>query len=279
MFEKLEQINQRPKPFEFYTAADLWTDEHISKKMLECHLNPDIDLASYNKDFLDRAVKWIVTHFSLDKKSSVADFGCGPGLYANQIAKSVAKVTGIDFSKRSIEYAQMVADKEKSKVQYVNQNYLEYESSEKFDLIMLIFCDFCVLSPAQRKTLLDKFCSMLLPGGSILLDVFSLNRFAQQVEATTYEKNLMNGFWSPQKYYGFLNTFKYDKEKVVLDKYTIIEKDRTRVIYNWLQHFDFNTLSQEFKNSGLKLVERYSSVAGKAFDAESDNITVVGQKI
>jgi hypothetical protein len=37
MFEQLEKINNRPEPFEFYTAADLWTDEHTSGQMLRFH--------------------------------------------------------------------------------------------------------------------------------------------------------------------------------------------------------------------------------------------------
>jgi len=28
MFEELKEINARPKPFEFYTADELWTNEH-----------------------------------------------------------------------------------------------------------------------------------------------------------------------------------------------------------------------------------------------------------
>jgi hypothetical protein len=34
MFEELEKISSRPRPFEFYTASDLWTDEHTSEQML-----------------------------------------------------------------------------------------------------------------------------------------------------------------------------------------------------------------------------------------------------
>ena len=34
MFDQLEEIYSRPKPFEFYTASDLWTDEYTSKLML-----------------------------------------------------------------------------------------------------------------------------------------------------------------------------------------------------------------------------------------------------
>ncbi|WP_319781036.1 hypothetical protein [Maridesulfovibrio sp.] len=43
MFKELMDINSRPLPFEVYTAADLWTDEHISKQMLSYHLHPEID--------------------------------------------------------------------------------------------------------------------------------------------------------------------------------------------------------------------------------------------
>ena len=34
MFKELEKINERPEPFQFYTASDLWTDEHTSEQML-----------------------------------------------------------------------------------------------------------------------------------------------------------------------------------------------------------------------------------------------------
>ncbi|MFC2069259.1 hypothetical protein ACFLTP_09695, partial [Chloroflexota bacterium] len=65
MFEELEIINARPKPFAFYTADKLWTDDYTSKKMLECHLNESIDLSSRNKDFIDCSVDWIVSHFTV----------------------------------------------------------------------------------------------------------------------------------------------------------------------------------------------------------------------
>jgi len=98
----------------------------------------------------------------------------------------------------------------------------------------MIMCDYCALSPTQRKRILRKFHRILKPSGSVLLDVYSLSAFEQKEEIATYEVNQLNGFWSPKKYYAFLNTFKYDEEKVVLDKYTIIELERTRTVYNWL---------------------------------------------
>ena len=141
----------------------------------------------------------------------------------------------------------------------------------------MIFCDFCALSPGQRKVLLEKFKILLNPDGSLLLDVHSLNAFNQTEERATYAVNLENGFWSPEKYYEFLNTFKYDDVKVTLDKYTIIERNRTRYIYNWLQHYDKESIAKEFAGSGLKIEKYLANVAGDEFNADGDEFAIVAK--
>ncbi len=279
MFKQLEKINARPKPFEFYTASDLWTDEHTSEQMLSFHLNEEIDVSSRNAAFIDRSVEWIASHFNVGAGTKIVDFGCGPGLYTTKLAIHQADVTGIDFSKRSIQYAQEIARKEELPIRYVDKNYLEYETDDRFHLVLMIMCDFCALSPTQRKKILSKFHTFLEPDGSVLLDVHSLKAFEQREETAMYEANLLNGFWSTGKYYGFLNTFKYDREKVVLDKYTIIEPGRTRTIYNWLQYFSPEALEREFVGCGLSIEKLYSDVAGSPFDSENKEFAVVAGKI
>ena len=279
MFEELEIINTPPKPFEFYTASDLWTDEFTSKRMLSFHLNEEIDVSSRKGEFIDRSVEWIVSHFKAGVGIKIADFGCGPGLYATRLAKKQADVTGIDFSKRSILYAQDVATKEELSIHYVNQNYLDFEIGNRFHLILMIMCDFCALSPIQRKQLLNKFYMILEPGGSVLLDVYSLAAFEEREETALYQANLLDGFWSSNKYYGFLNTFKYEREKVVLDKYSIFESDRTRTVYNWLQYFSPESLEREFIKAGFIIENYFSDVAGSPFSAETSEFAVVAKKL
>jgi SAM-dependent methyltransferase len=279
MFEALERINERPEPFQFYTASDLWTDEHTSKQMLSFHLDEAIDVSSRNAEFIHRSVKWIASEFDIGRGFKIADFGCGPGLYAAPLAKHGADVTGIDFSGRSIEYAKEVAARAQLNIRYVKQNYLEFETEDRFDLVLMILCDFCALSPAQRRGLLRKFHRILKPGGSVLLDVYSLAAFKQKKEAATYELNQLNGFWSPDKYYGFLNTFKYDEEKVSLDMYTIIERNRIRKVYNWLQHFSPEMLEKEVAAAGLCVKALYSDVAGTPYDRNSGEFAVIAHKV
>ena len=142
-------------------------------------------------------------------------------------------------------------------------------------LITMIMCDFCALSPDQRKTMLSKFRSLLKPEGSLLLDVYSLNSFNQREESAAYEFNQLNGFWSPDDYYCFVNTFKYDDEHVILDKYTVIEEKRKRTVYNWLQYFSDVSLRNEFEENGFSVEALYSDVAGKPLASDSPEIAIV----
>jgi 2-polyprenyl-3-methyl-5-hydroxy-6-metoxy-1,4-benzoquinol methylase len=279
MFKELKEINSRPSPFQFYTADELWTNEHTSKQMLGYHLNESMDASSRNKSFIECSVEWIVSRFGVDKNTNIGDFGCGPGLYTTMLAERNAIVTGIDFSENSLKYAKQTAVKKGLDINYVLTNYLDFQTTDSFDLITMIMCDFCVLSPEQRKKILSKFNALLKPDGSVLLDVYSLNTFNLKEESATYELNQLNGFWSPDDYYCFVNTFKYEEEKVILDKYTIIEESRRRVVYNWLQCYSEDSIKEEFEKNGFKVEGLYSDVAGKAFNSESSEMAVVVKKV
>jgi len=278
MFKELKEINSRPGPFQFYTADKLWTNEHTSKQMLEYHLNESIDVSSRNIKFIESSVEWIASHFKISENTKVTDFGCGPGLYTLMLAQRGADVTGIDFSKNSLNYAKQAAEEKGLHIDYIHADYLKFRTSKRFDLIIMIMCDFCALSPEQRESLLLKFYSLLKPGGSVLLDVFSFNAFNQREESATYELNQLNGFWSAEDYYCFVNTFKYDKEKVVLDKYTIFEESGKREVYNWLQFYSKDSLSTEFIKHGFEIKGLYSDVAGRAFDNKSQEISIIACK-
>lgn len=207
-----------------------------------------------------------MSRFNISKGKRVADFGCGPGLYTWRLAKSGAQVVGIDFSKRSIQYAREYAKQQDLSIEYVHDNYLNFKDTQQFDLLTMIMCDFCALSPKQRAITLDKYKAHLHPGGALLFDVYSLCAFAAKKEIATYSPNQLDGFWSCEHYFGFMNTFKYEDKKVTLDKYTIVQSDRTHVVYNWLQYFDCSGLKTEIEAHGLVFEEFLGDVAGAKFD-------------
>ncbi len=278
MFEKLKLINQRPAVWSRYTADLLWTDEHTSTQMLQLHLNPDLDMASRRSEFIERSVGWMQERFAIGAGRRICDFGCGPGLYTSRFARLGAEVTGIDFSSRSIDYARSEAAKASLSINYLNQDYLRFESDTQFDLITLLMCDLCALSPQQRAQLLTKFHRLLEDDGHVVFDVYSLAGFAQREELAQYAHNLLNGFWAAEEYYGFLNTFLYDEEQVALDKYTLFTREREWEVYNWLQYFSMDALRGEVESCGFTICDRYADVAGGRYDEAHSEFAVVLRK-
>ncbi|PLX89592.1 MAG: class I SAM-dependent methyltransferase [Desulfuromonas sp.] len=278
MYSELKQALLRPKTYQFYTAELLWNDPHISGQMLNLHLDKVAEPASRNFAFINSSLDWICDEFQINSEKRVADFGCGPGLYTTPLAQRGAQLTGIDFSERSIAYARKQAAKNNLDIDYRCQNYLDFSTEQKFDLITLIYCDFCALSPEQRKKLLNIMFQSLADNGRILLDVFSLSAYQQREESEGFAHNLMAGFWSAADYYGFQKTVKYDDEKVVLDKYTIVEAGRSFEVYNWLQYFSLKRLTTELNNCGFDIISTHANVAGEPYSDAASEIAVVAEK-
>ncbi len=279
MYKGLVKICERPKPFSIYTAEKLWNDPHISEQMLKYHLDPKCDVASRKKIHINETVDWIISKFKIDKNKSICDFGCGPGLYSIELAKTGAEITGIDFSRRSIEYARNQAMICHLNIEYINENYLNFNFDKKFDLILLIYLDFCVLSLEQRKQLLSIFYKCLKDNGSILFDVPSINAYASKHESSSFKHNLMDGFWSKHDYYGFENCFKYDDLYISLDKYSIVENTGIWYVYNWFQYYSMEMIEKELRDNNFNVKEYYSNTKGEPYNFESNEVVIIGQKV
>lgn len=278
LYTELTRILAKPPPFSVYTADALWTDPHTSQQMLAFHLNPEVDISSRRASFIDESVAWMVDHFALSAASRVIDFGCGPGLYASRLAGCGASVTGVDFSPTSIAYAREQAEASGQRISFHQANYLEFEPTGEFDLITMIMCDFCALSPSQRSVMLRKFASSLTSDGRLVFDVYSMRSFREKQESVVFEKDLLDGFWSSSPYYGFLASFKYEAERVGLDKYILVEEHGLREVYNWLQYFSPESLEQELEEHGLSVKSVLGDVAGHPYDPEGLEFAVVASR-
>jgi 2-polyprenyl-3-methyl-5-hydroxy-6-metoxy-1,4-benzoquinol methylase len=149
----IRQLQERPQPF---TAGEplFWDDPHISTQMLKAHLNPDNDLASRRPQTIQKSADWLIASLGLQAGDSVLDLGCGPGLYAARLAERGLRVTGVDYSRRSVDYANTYTQKHGLDIHYRYQNYLTLEDENLYDAALLIYGDFCPLAPEQRKKLL-----------------------------------------------------------------------------------------------------------------------------
>ena len=271
MYDLLFDFSRRPEPFSRYTAKALWTRPHLARQMLSFHLNQETDLASRKLETVDSVVSWLDSQLGLSGKH-VCDLGCGPGLYTERFAAGGAVVTGVDFSAHSLEYAKSRA---KETIRYIHADYLSDDLPVGFDLLTLIYCDLCVLSPRQRKTLLSRMKEMLNPNGQIVLDVAGMGLLAAKEELTIMQERFMDGFWAAGDYVGIQRSFVYPEEHLSLDRYLIVEPTETWQVFNWLQHFTAESIEAELSEVGLKIDQMVGELSGEPFTPAGNHIGIV----
>ena len=255
---------QRPKPFSFSTVKNLWTRAHISKQMLAAHLDNASDLASRLTATIDATVAWINEQLGISNLS-LCDLGCGPSLYTSRFAQRGARTTGVDFSEHAIEYARS---------QHDSADYLTDDLPHGVDVITLIYCDLCVLAPADRHHLLCRMREMLNPGGRIILDVFGVGALPETTDLTL-EENLMHGFWSPAPYVGIQASFLYPDQNLSLDHFVIIEPGETWQVFHWYQDYTARTIEAELQAAGLHIETMAGDPCGAALTPEPNMIGII----
>jgi SAM-dependent methyltransferase len=246
--------------------------------MLRAHLDPNSDLASRRPSLIDAEISWLDKTLGFQGKK-ICDLGCGPGLYASRMQQRGAEVTGLDLSETALAYAIGEARREGRRITYLRADYTRDDLPGDFDVFTLIGCDFCVLSPSQRQTLVRSIRDRLRDGGQLVLDVHSLRDFERVREGDVVEFRLMEGFWASSDYVGLKRTTRYEAEKVSLDRYLIIEPARTWEIYNWLQYFSPEALEQELSEAGFRIVHRAGSLSGDPLLPTSRILGVIAQAI
>lgn len=261
----LEQYFQEPKIFE-YSDLTLWEDEYISSLLLNAHLNPHIDDASRNHQFIEDSARWILDQAQASK--SLLDLGCGPGLYTQIFKKQIERVVGIDFSTRSIEYAQSVDPD----TRYIHQNYLDYHADEHFDTITMIHCEFGSLSKLDRAHMLKMIKNHLSDTGSFYFDVFTPEQLEDFQQTKTW-MNRQRSFFSPDPHTELIYNKIYD-DHISLRQSTIITKDSVKVYRQWYQYFTLASIKEELEAAGLTIVASYSNLLGDPLTDFSSTIAL-----
>ena len=240
-----------PKPYD--KGKDImWTDKHISKFLLEAHLNPETGAASRTPGNIDKTVDMIDQ--LIKPGSRILDLGCGPGLYSERLSRKKHKVTGVDFSKNSIEYAIRQRDKNQSDVEYINSNYLDLDLDDKFDLIMMIYCDFGALVPEERISLMKMIHKSLKPEGIFLFDAID-EKTVEKINFTPTWEMSEGGFWKSGPYICLSRNFHFKENKATLEQHIVIYDDGSFKLYRfWNHYFNQEDVEKMFKPIGFSKV-------------------------
>ncbi len=276
MFSQISNYLIKPKLYAPSTGK-FWDDQHISKGMLEAHLNPNWEAATRKHAFVDKSVNWIASIAQPTQYQQLLDLGCGPGIYAERFRKAGYSVTGIDFSKRSIEYAKEQTLLNKSSIEYYYQNYLTIDYTEQFDVITLIYCDYAPLSVTDRLILLGKVYQALKPNGKFIFDVFTPQM--RKAESRSWYYDSEGGFWNEKPHICLDSVYQYDDGDLTeLNQSIVVTEDSVNCYNIWDHYFTKEKLISEFQTIGFNSYEFYGDIAGKDYSDTGETICGVFTK-
>lgn len=276
MFDELRKLLELPELYQ-ETETAFWDDEYISKQMLQAHLDPDFNGASRKLAFIDESVSWIKEILPPQSYSALLDLGCGPGLYAERFTKCGYNVTGVDLSRRSIAYARQSAEEKDMPINYISQNYLTLSLETHFDLATMIYCDYGALSAANRRIVMGRIFQHLKPGGKLLLDVFSMEKYNGFQEQQTWELFQSSGFWREKEHLVLNRNYKYGAN-VTLEQIIVAEGHDLKSYYLWNSCFTEAALIQEGEEAGFQVSGIFGDVAGNPCNEKSPTIAILLEK-
>jgi len=276
-----ELIKQTRKPVLYEPGnAVMWTDPYISQQTLKVHLNEQIDLGSRKPGTIQKTVDWILSHTN-NENLNILDLGCGPGLYSEILAQKGHQVTGIDFSKNSVEYATREAKRKNLDIRYLNEDYTKLDLPEcEFDLVMLIFADFGPLLPEERGKLLKQAKHVLKPGGLFIFDVLNDTHVEGKLSPKSWEA-VEKGFWSEKPYLLLSESFLYGEEKLILYQHVVHEEEKTKIYRFWNHFFSDSDLENILAKSGFNDINFHHNVipSGDGYDSEDVTFCVAKYSI
>jgi len=256
---------------------NIWTDNHISKGMLEAHLDNVTNNSSRPFKFMDKSVEWIYSVAPPEKYKDMLDLGCGPGLYCERFYDKGYNVTGIDWSERSINYAKEQAMSTGRKINYVLQNYLTIDYENAFDIAVIICYDFCVLSKDDRKLFLKNVYKALRPGGKFIFDVTTI-KYLKTEESRRWYYHPDGCFSSEKPHICFNSYYYYEEDETNLTQTIIMTDNETDCFHIWHHNFTEEKLLSELNQAGFVNNDLYEDVAGKSYVKDGDFIAVVATK-
>jgi SAM-dependent methyltransferase len=272
--DRLIELMQPPPLFE-PGATPFWDDPHIAKGMLAAHLSPDTEAASRPPAMIDATIQWLSQRLPLKPGDCVLDLGCGPGLYAERLAARGMRVTGIDFSRSSIEHARRTAQERDLPITYLYQDFRAIDYDSVFDAVLQVYGEMDVFAPVVRDDILRRVHRALKPDGRFVFDV-TTRAHRKKYGQSNYWYASGGGFWRPGEYVVLGQGFDYPDVDTWCDQYVIVEADGSASVYrNWFLDYSPETITAALEGAGFRVEALYGDLTGAPLASDSEWIGVV----
>ena len=127
-------------------------------------------------------------------RSPVVDLGCGPGRHARELARRGHQVTGIDLSEAFLSMARAAAplDNGGAAQRFVCGDLRSLAVADStFRTALVLGNSFGYFSDEENQAILDEIARILVPGGSLCLEITDRDAYLQRFQP--YEEERVRG--------------------------------------------------------------------------------------
>lgn len=278
LFECLADSNRKPNLFEKAEGL-FWDDPYISERLLEAHLNPEFDGASRKLVTIEKTVHHLIKNSVLKPGDNVFDLGCGPGLYSSRFSQFGINMTGIDLSKKSIEYAKGKAKEQGLNIKYIQGNFFDMDYVGTFDKVLQVYGELSTFPNEERDRLLRIIHKALKKDGLFIFDV-STRELRKREGLKNKWVFFDGGFWHSGRHIVLEQGFDYPEHDTWVDQYTIIREDGECKTYRmWFHDYSLETITDVLVNNGFQVKHIWSSLTGEEYKADGEWIAIMAQKV
>jgi SAM-dependent methyltransferase len=259
-------------------GALFWDDPHISSSMLASHLDPENPSASRPFTVIDAQVNNLLSSGLIKPGGTLLDLGCGPGLYASRLAAKGVKVTGIDISERSLNYAIAQARKDGLGIAYRRLNFLDLDYAAEFDAAMQVYGEMGVFSDDKRDAIFRKVHTALKPGGVFIFDVTTTSLKTPPAPQNNWYF-ARSGFWRPGPHLTMEYRHDYPENDVFCNQYIVVDEEKMTVYRIWNHNYTPETLRPVLEKAGFRLEYTWNSLDGAPFEAGGEWLAVAARRL
>jgi SAM-dependent methyltransferase len=256
--------------------APFWDDPHISEGLLRAHLDEATDAASRPSAEIDGAIAWLSGLGLLGPGVRVLDLGCGPGLYAERMAKAGCAVTGVDLSARSIAYARDLAAAANLPITYRREDFLQLDETAAYDVVMQVYGELSTFADGMRDDLLARIHRALVPGGVFIFDV-STPHLRRRAGTRREWSSATDGFWRPHPHLVLQAGYSF-ADDVWCDQYLVVDDTGVTAYRMWFRDYVLETLALVLERAGFAVERTAGSLTGGPYGDTSDWLAVIARK-
>lgn len=277
----IDIVGRKARPSPWVEGDNIpWNDPEFSERMLAEHLSQEHDLASRKTESIDSHVDWVHSSILEGRPGRVLDLGCGPGLYAQRLARRGCTCVGVDFSPASIRHASEAAAADGLECRFIHGDLRDQDFGGGFNLVMMIYGQLNVFQRDRAMEILKKAHDALEPGGRLVLELQAAEQIREGGMTGPSWYSVESGLFSDEPHLVLQENFWDDEAAASTTRFMVINAATGAVSKYALSNeaYTDEELDAALRSAGFAEVYRFPALSGNEVSEETDLPVVVARR-